>query len=172
MICSFGKSLSKIFGPPLKPKSYIRRRKPFFSSRRKYLFWKEEVQTCLFQSSVSEPTKGGFSFCFVLCFFLTYLIDHEEKGTVVCNRSHGDIKSCDNTKFASSLYIVDERITRSIKEVAGNATLGKCQLVSVSRRKKKQFPHRYRLTVDRPVWQLITLVANFRGFELQRALIG
>ena len=65
----------------------------------------------------------------------TYPIDHEEQDSIVCDGSHCNIKSCDNTKFAPPLNIIDECVARSIKQVAGNTTLGKCQLVPEGRRR-------------------------------------
>lgn len=47
-ICSFAKLFSKSFGPLLKPKSYIRRRMPFFNSKRKNLSWKNRNETYLY----------------------------------------------------------------------------------------------------------------------------
>lgn len=68
-----------------------------------------------------------------LWWFQTHPIDHEEKDAIVCDGSHWNIKSRDNTKFAPPLNIIDERVARSIKQVACNTTLGKCQLVPEGR---------------------------------------
>lgn len=63
----------------------------------------------------------------------SYPIDHEEKDAVVCNCSHSNVKSCDNSKFALRLDVIDERIARSVKQVAADAILREGQLVPEGR---------------------------------------
>lgn len=69
--------------------------------------------------------------------FSSHPVDHEEQGPVVGHCPYSNIKSGNYSKFASSLHVVDECVARPIKQVAGDAALGKCQLVPVGRRKKK-----------------------------------
>lgn len=63
----------------------------------------------------------------------TYPVHHEENGAVVCDRSYRNIKSYDLTKLGSPLNVTDESVACSIKQIAGNATLGEGQLVPDNR---------------------------------------
>lgn len=62
-------------------------------------------------------------------FFASHPVDHEEQGAVVGHRPHGDVESGDHAEFASPLHVVDECVARAVKQVAGDAALGKRQLV-------------------------------------------
>lgn len=70
-------------------------------------------------------------------FVASHPVDHEEKGAVVGHCPHCNVKSGDYSKFASSLHVVDECVARPIEQVAGDAALGKRQLVPAKRMKKK-----------------------------------
>lgn len=70
----------------------------------------------------------------------SHFVDHEEQGSVVGHCPHCNVKSGDYSKFAPSLYVVDQCVARPIKQVAGDAALRKRQLVPVRRRKKKSQP--------------------------------
>lgn len=53
-------------------------------------------------------------------------VDHEEEHTVVCDCSHCNFKSYNNTKLPSLLNVIDEPVACPIEQVAGNAALGEC----------------------------------------------
>ena len=71
--------------------------------------------------------------------YWTYPIDHEEKDAIVCDCSHRDIKSGDDAELPSSLKVIDECVSRSIKQVACDATLRERQLIPEERSSVKGF---------------------------------